>query len=105
MQMRHQREQKGPKLNEAKKKNEWQEVEGSTQMQNRWHFLNGKDDLCLKQSAKSHNFCNLCTRMHNFQQFFWKENILQAQIFNKQELKTYDGSHASGTTAWGVFQL
>lgn len=36
--MRHQREQKGPKLKEAKKKNEWQETEGS-QMQNRWYFF------------------------------------------------------------------
>lgn len=34
MQIRHQKQQKGPKLKEAKK-NEWQEIEGS-QMQNRW---------------------------------------------------------------------
>lgn len=61
-------------------------------------FLNGKDDLCLKQSTKGHNFCNLYTRMHNFQHFFLKENILQAQIFKKQELKTYDGSLASSKT-------
>lgn len=55
----------------------------------KWH------DLCLKEGTKGHHFCNLHTWNHNFHQlswgffhFFLEENILPAQTFKRQELKT-----------------